>query len=278
MPKKPSDTPYDRWYESAKAVAQAENPLRVPYDVALKECVQVAGFVSRYWEPTGTLPGLKRVKARLPESTGEEIISLVHAVQAAQTKLLLLVDPVVVDLGERARFLVDELESALEFLLDDGVEEPADAKLTQIQEFHAQNGQRSSALHQALSDYAALAASLKGRLVEVDDEFDVALIDEAQKLAATLATAPAALPTAASDANVKEATRLRNGMLVLMMGKVALVRKAAARVFSGRPEILREVTSTYERRRRAAARRAKAAAQAAKPEEEAGGKPPNGTG
>ncbi|WP_437303132.1 hypothetical protein [Sorangium sp. So ce388] len=74
----------------------------MPYDIALKEAGQVAGFFNKHWEPTGMLPGLKRVKARLPESTGEEIVSLVYAVQEAQTKLLLLVDPVVIDHGERA--------------------------------------------------------------------------------------------------------------------------------------------------------------------------------
>ncbi|WP_237245140.1 MULTISPECIES: hypothetical protein [Sorangium] len=44
-----------------------------------------------------------------------ELLSLVHAVQEAQTRLLLIVDPAVADLGERARFIIDELESALEF-------------------------------------------------------------------------------------------------------------------------------------------------------------------
>ncbi|WP_437618890.1 hypothetical protein [Sorangium sp. So ce1151] len=265
MPKKQNTNHYDRWHDQAKAAAQTENPLKVPYDIALKEAGQVAGFIDKHWEPTGTLPGLKRVRARLPESTGEEIVSLVYAVQEAQTKLLLLVDPVVIDHGERARSVLDELESALEFLLDDGVEEPADAQLAAIQEFHADIGQRSSSLHQALSDYAALAGSLKERLIEVDEDFDVALIAEAKELARALAAAPAAPPP--SDSEVKDATRIRNGLLRLLQEKIALVRKAAARVFQRNPEVLREVTSNYERRRRTAARRARAARGAAKPQE-----------
>ncbi|AUX20686.1 uncharacterized protein SOCEGT47_011590 [Sorangium cellulosum] len=260
MPKKSPQSPYERWLDQAKEVAQAENPLRMPYDVFLKEAGQVAGFVGARWEPSESLPGLRRVRARLPASTADEILSLVHAVQAAQTRLLLLTDPVVIDHGERARFLIDELESAIEFLLDDGVEEPADTQLATIQAFHADSAQRSSALHQALSDYAGLAESLKDRLVEIDEAFDAALIDEARELARTLSTAPAALPR--PDADVKGAMRIRNGMLVLLANKVGLVRKAAARVFQRHPEILREVTSTYERRRRAAARRAKAQQQA----------------
>jgi hypothetical protein len=234
--------------------------LKVPYDVALKEAAQVAAFLEKHWEPTAALPGLKRVKARLPKSTGEEIVSLVQATQEAQTKLLLIVDPAVVDHGERARFLIDELESALEFLLDDGVEEPADQQLAAIQEFHAQTGQRSSSLHQALSDYAALAASLKDRLIEVDSDFDAALVGEAKQLAKTLATAPAQPPPDPTAA--RDATLIRNGMLSLLMERLGRMRRAARRVFERHPEILREVTSTYERRRRAAARRAKLAREA----------------
>jgi hypothetical protein len=260
---------YNRWHDEAVAIAATENPLRVPYDIALKEAGQVASFIAKYWEPTAGLPGLSRVKARLPKSTGDDIVSLVHATQEAQTKLLLLVDPVVVDEGERARYLIDELESALEFLLDDDVTEEADAQLAALQAFHAQSGQRSSVLHQALSDYAALAESLKARLVEVDEAFDAALIAEAKALGVKLAAAPAAPPPAAEA--VKSAVLARNGMLTLLSGKIAAARKAAAHVFRGFPETYREVTSTYERRRRAATRRAKVK-EAGKAKSEGGGK------
>ena len=121
MPKKAVLSDYDRWLEDANALGSTDNPLKVPYDIALHEAGQVAGFMRRYWEPTAGLPGLVQVKARLPKSTGEDIVSIVHALQEAQTKLLLLVDPVVVNLGERARFVVDEIESAVDFLLDDDV-------------------------------------------------------------------------------------------------------------------------------------------------------------
>lgn len=255
MGNKKTASHYDRWHDEAMALNATENPLRVPYDIALKEAGQVASFLFKYWEPTAGLPGLERVKARVPKSTGDDIVSLVHATQEAQTKLLLLVDPVVVDQGERARFLVDELESVLEFLLDDDVTEDADTQLAALKAFHAQSGQRSSVLHQALSDYAALAESLQARLVEVDEAFDVALIAEAKELSVKLAAAPAAPPPAQEA--VKSAVLARNGLLKLLSGKVALVRKAAAHVFRGFPETYREVTSTYERRRRAAKRRAK---------------------
>ncbi|MEP7119367.1 MAG: hypothetical protein ABJE95_00430 [Byssovorax sp.] len=261
-------THLDRWHTDAVALVATENPLRVPYDVFLSEAGQVAKFFARHWEPTPGLPGLSRVKARLPKSTGDDILSLVHATQEQQTRLLLLVDPVVVDQGERARFLIDELESALEFLLDDDVTEEADTQLAALQAFHAQAGQRSSVLHQALSDYAALAGSLQARLVAVDEAFDVALIAEARALGTKLAAAPAAPPPAQEA--VKSAVLARNGLLTLLGNKIALVRKGAAHVFRAFPETYREVTSTYERRRRAAARRAKGK-EAGKAKGEGGG-------
>jgi len=275
MANKKTASHLERWIDQAIAVGATENPLHLPYDVALKEAGQVASFVLKYWEPTAGLPGLKRVQARLPKSTGDDIVSLVHATQEQQTKLLLLVDPVVVDQGERARFLIDELESAIEFLLDDDVTEEADTQLAALQAFHAQGGQRSSALHQALSDYAALAESLQARLVEVDAAFEAALIAEAKALGVTLAEAPAASPPAQEA--VKSAVLARNGLLKLLSGKVALVRKAAAHVFRGFPETYREVTSTYERRRRAAARRAKVK-EAGKAKGEGGGVDGGGVG
>ncbi|AUX20635.1 uncharacterized protein SOCEGT47_011080 [Sorangium cellulosum] len=222
----------------------------------------------------GDRPGLKRVKSRLPASSSEELLSIVHAVQEAQTRLLLIVDPAVTDLGERARFVVDELESALEFLLDDDVDEPADAQLARIKEFHAQDGQRSSALSQALLDYAGLAESLQDRLVEADEAFDVRLIAEARKLAEDLQRrALEAAPEAGASA---AAATTRNQLLRLMVERVGTIRKTAAHVFRRHPEIAREVTSAYERRRRAAARREKArkAAEAG----QASGKPAAASG
>ncbi|WP_437594890.1 hypothetical protein [Sorangium sp. So ce1000] len=119
---------YDRWVKAAAETGRTDNPLKVPYDIAVREAVAAAAFVKKYWEPDGDRPGLKRVKNRLPASSSDDLLSIIHAVQEAQTRLLLIVDPAVANLGERARFVVDELESALEFLLDDDVDEPADAQ------------------------------------------------------------------------------------------------------------------------------------------------------
>lgn len=252
----PSD--YDLWLPASEKVRQDDNPLNVPYHVALQEAAEVADFVERYWEPVGDRPGLRRVQKRLPLSTAEEMRSLVRAVQESQTRLLMQVDPVVVDLGDRARFVVDGLESAIEFTLDDGVREEADLKLEQIKAFHSQDGQRSDALSQTLRNYAALADELVTRIQEDDEGFDPSLITEARALADQLAAkGPVAQATEEAQKKSRALTHTRNHMLHLLVDRVRLVRRTAAHVFRGYPAILREVTSSYERRRRAEARRKK---------------------
>lgn len=250
MAKRSSD--YELWRAAAEKVERSDNPLKIPYDVALAEAVSAAAWVGKYWDAGPGRPGLVGVEKRLPKKTADEVLSLVRAVQEAQTRLLLLVDPVVADRGARARFVVDELESALEFLLDDDQDEPADEQLANIRQYHSQDGQRSSALAQALRDYAALADELRGRLVALDASFDGALIGEARALADALTEQTKADTT--SGAEAQAAAAMRNKLLTLLTEKVRLIRKTGAHVFRAQPEIVREVTSSYERRRRASAR------------------------
>lgn len=245
----------ERWTEEARALGPVQNPLRVPYDIGLKEAANAAGFVAKYWEPTASHPGLSRAKGRLPKAVADEVFSLIRATQEAQTRLLMIVDPAVLQHGERARFLVDELESAIEYTLNDGVEEAEDAQLAQIRDFHSQNGERSSALSQALRDYATLGRALLKRIVEVDEEFDPKLLDEAEALAKTLSESGGANPLQQSP-EARDATLLRNQLLTLLLRRVGQIRGTAGYVYRRHPSIVREVTSAYQRRQRAA-RRAK---------------------
>jgi hypothetical protein len=240
-----------RWLPETETMNQTLNPLTLPFHVALNEAVECARFFSARWEPQGTLPGLRRLsKSKLPATTGDEILSLARAIQETQTRYLLAVDPGVVDLGSRARSLIDTLESALRFLLDDGIDEPADIQLAQIRETRSQSGERSDALAQSLHDYASLADTLRARLVDMDEDFPPAIIDEAKELAVQLRERPAHSYQEAEAA--KSLRILRNRLLVLLQSRVRAVRLGAGYVFSGYPEIAREVSSAYERKRRAA--------------------------
>jgi len=255
---------YEEWKQEAAAVEQTTNPLHQPYDIALREAAQVGQLLLEYWDPADGRPGLSAVAKRCPRSFGEEMPSLVSAVQHAQTALLLIVDPVMVDRGDRARKVVDELESAIEFLLEDEIEEEADKQLEKIKEFHSQDGERSSTLSQALLDYAGLATELKDRLIDEDETFDPALIDEAKLLGQALSAGSVPPP----GVDHEEAQKLRNRLLVLLVRRVSRIRAAARRVFREHPDITRKFASAYERRKRAALRRkarAEAAAKADQP-------------
>ena len=257
------DPDLQAWLEKASKRGVVDNPLRVPFHIGLKEFAVGAGFMREHWEPSGDVPGLNRVANRLPLSTADELASLTRAVTTANTALLLIVDPAVVDLGSKANELIDNLESAIEFLLDDDVHEAADDQLAEIKAFDADAGQSSIALAQSLNSYAALAEQLKPRLTAVDTAFDVGAIDAARSLARELLDRPAQPTSQSSEA--REARLLRNQLLVLAMDRLNRVRKAARHVYRHHPNLVRQVTSAYQRRKRAELRAAKLANDTQKP-------------
>lgn len=250
-----SSADYDRWLPEAQKVESTANPLNIPFHIFLEEAAAAAAAVERRWEPRDGLPGFKSARARVPETMPGEVKSLILAVQDAQIRLLMLVDPAVVDFGARARFVLDELEHQLEYTLDDGVDEPADEQLAALKESHSQDKERSSKLALFLDGCAKLASGLRDRMVAADESFDPKLIDEAADLAQRLAVA---VPRPADSKDKAQlATAVRNRLLTLLTRRISVIRKTGAHVFRHHPAIVREMTSAYERRRRAEARRAK---------------------
>lgn len=255
----------ERWFKTASQLTSADNPLTVPYDTFLGEARDAARFVRTYWTPTDERPGLERLQKRLPRATADELDELGHAVRHAHAELTLAISPDAAHLDhrERARELIAELGRALEYTLDDGVDDDDDRRFESVRAYHAKNlnATQLPIVAQDLLNHALLAERVTARLIDDDEGFDAANIDEALALAQTLAdhNAPAA-PTSDDVGNdndaVAEKRALRNKLLHLMVERVGKVRKAARRVFGDRPEILREVTSAHERARRAARRAA----------------------
>jgi hypothetical protein len=245
----------ETWRNRAEALGTVQNPLRVPYQVGLKEAALAARFLQNHWNPSDGLPGLVRVASKLPQETSGEIVSLIHAIGAAHTAMLLIVDPIVADLGGRAREVLNALESTIELELDDDIHEPADDKLQALKDFDADAGESSVALGQSLSNFAGLAEELRDRLVKADTAFDPALVTEARDLSKKLLekqAQPAPESTEAANARL-----LREQLLTLLMQRVGKVRSAARHVFRDHPDIVREVTSAYSRWRRAEHRAAR---------------------
>jgi len=244
---------------SEVAAASSEDVIRVPFHVFIGEATDAAKFFAARWSPTivlgrVTAPGLDSVKSRLPKSTGDELLTLIGQSQDAQTAYLLTAHPKLSkDVLDRALFVESEIEAVLEFLFDDGVEDEKDAQFAAITSSEAAKSDSIDALGVRLGQWVALAKPLVKDLDGLGG-FDRKLIDEAATLSKTLL----ALPAPGADPKVKAKLDSRNRVLAVTQKRINLVRASARYVFRDRPEIVREVTSSYERKRKAAARRAKA--------------------
>ncbi|MFO0592019.1 MAG: hypothetical protein U0441_31015 [Polyangiaceae bacterium] len=237
----------------------------MPFHVLNGEAIDVARFFDKYMKtvkPNGHepgRPGLDSVfdpKRGLTAKTAEEIRSLREALHEANTAYVESATPTNPSGAapvDRARFVVDEITAVLEWHFDDGVEDERDAQLAMLQKAHENTPDSTDALAAECEDYAALAQRYRKEIDGIGG-FDAALIDEAKKLAAALRERPAT-PAAGSKASVN-ALALRNRVANLLHARMSTVRSAARFVFRGTPDIVREVTSAYQRRRRAAARRA----------------------
>lgn len=265
----------DRWAPLARSESAATLGLPVPFPVLIAEAIALAGFVQRFTapgvRPDGSVrPGLRSANrrnalVRFDDATASDLVSLAVTARDADTAWqLALTGGGHAELRARAEYVLDELESALEFILDDGVDEPYDAQLAQLRDQHARptsDPARAAALHA----YASLARlpELALALTELE-AFDEGLVAEAARLADALLLAPAApvRPSPEVEALLAE----RNQLARLLVARVRLVRSAARYVFRHDPAIAREAASSFERRRRAEARRqALAAAPAPAP-------------
>lgn len=250
----------ERWAAEAQTLPDGELRLSVPLHVLLGEAVDVARFFEKYFpsqdgkDGRPARPGLDTVvdeRRKLTATTGQDILSLREAVQQGQTGYLFLLSPQGAAPMERGRFVVDEMTATLEWLFDDGVEDERDAQLASVGAAHEADPDSADALASELDDYATLADVYREEMDGLGG-FDPAVIDEAKGLAGELRDR-AATPVVLSE-EARNAQAARNRLAMLLLGRITVVRSAARFVFRQWPEIVREVTSAYERRRRASTR------------------------
>jgi hypothetical protein len=249
--------------------------INVPLHVLFGEAADVAKFFEKHWKnqvddkgkvirlglESAVPKGARKARAgRLHARTGSEILSLQRATQVAQTCYLLAADHRSERPMARGQFLVGEIAAVLAWCFDDGIEDDKDEMLARVEAAHEGDPQTGDALAGALEDYAALADRYRKDLDGLGG-FSAAHIDEAIALASELRGRPVHTATLSDEA--RQALDLRNKLAGLLLERMNLVRAAARFVFRGKPQIIRDATSAYERRRRAAARRAKPAAQPA---------------
>jgi hypothetical protein len=251
----------ERWTPEALKLPSDDLKISTPLHVLRAEAVDVAKFHEKYYATVKAAggqpdrPGLDSVndpRRGLHKKTAEDLLSLRDAVEQANTQYFMAATPSIAAPMERARFLLAELSSVLEFLFDDGVEDERDAQLDAVEASHADAPNSMDAHAAALDDYASLADSYRK---EVDGlgGFELKLIDEARAVAAQLRDRPATPVNKTEEA--AKALALRNRLATLLSIRMGFLRGAARFVFRHHPEIVREATSAYERRRRAASRR-----------------------
>lgn len=253
--------------KNTKGMTGVAPSLGVPLFVFSSEAQDVAGFVVRYWKPEiedGEVvrPGLESavIKSQ-PEKfglhTASEIIELRRRVDDAQTEFLLAskAKKNASSLLEKAQALLDVWTGALEWYLDDGVEDDKDAQLAAVAAAN-ESLDTIDGVANALKDYGALVGHHARELDGVLD-FDPKSVDEGAKLREQLREINAALE---DNPEARRALAKRNNLLALLFARVKTVRTAARLRFVGpHAEIARQVTSSYQRRARAAARRREAA-------------------
>lgn len=265
-----SENEIEVWRAEAEAIPEDKARLGMPMSVLTSEAVQVAAFVRDRWEPEVDpatkqikTPGLKQAQKKsekgiaLKKSLEGDILSLERATQQAQVAFLLQSrgERGSGPLADRGVFVLAEIKNSLEWLFDDGVQNEDDEALSAVEAQHSDDGDNLDDLAQALDDFGALASAHREGLSELGT-FDVALIDEALKLASDLRNPGLRGDKDAAHASTS-ARLLRDRLASLLLLRLSRVRAAARHVFRHHPRILRDVTSSYQRSRRAAARKKK---------------------
>ena len=242
----------DKWLPTAANVDPVRTTYGIPIRSLLGEAVDLARFVQAYWDPmvdasgTITRPGLSQAGAKLPPNIANEILELQEALQTANTNYLLTVAPLQPDVRTRAQHVLSEIIAALEWWLDDGIDDSRDKQLASLKAEYAHKSLSLDTLTSELFDYAALARQEAAGLQGLGG-FDVALIDEAEQLAQKLRERP---PATSAAENTRTALDVRNRIGTLLVARMAQARAAARFVFRHHPEIARQASSAFERRRR----------------------------
>lgn len=239
-------------FEAEIAVAPGTFRHDVPIHVFLAEAVDVASASRRFWLPSGAgdslVPGLSQAGLRVREAIAEEILELVPAAQAAQIDYLLAINPGASrGLLARAERVGDDLESALEWAFDDGVEDEKDAQLAAAK---ANDGHSIDRIALDLEELAELAERHVDLLREIP-LFDLGAVAEARDIARQLRSLPR--PNALAEEVAAKLAR-RNQVFCVLDARVKGLRAAARYVFRKHPAVVREFTSAYARRRRLAVR------------------------
>jgi len=245
-----TQTLIDRWAE-ATADVPPETP-HVPLLTLLGEAIVLASFVEQHLSPVtmkGTrLPGLDSVAGtgNVSQKTPEELRELAMALGAVRAQIDRLVQSGDRESIEEGADVLAELKATLRFVLED--DETGEAQLDQLTELYG-SADSFDEMAMALQAFADLADAHRDAVAAVST-FAAGLPARARGLSFALRERKALQlggPEARQVALYKDIRDRLTGALLLRMRSA---RKAFRFVFRDYPDIVRKVTSAYERDRR----------------------------
>jgi hypothetical protein len=251
----------DKWKAAAYEVKEPLERLPSPLHVMTGEAVEVGWFCREYWQPElddkgiELRPGL--VTAHRPglfePEIADEVLELQLALQAANGEYLLASQRAPDATMDRARTVLGEVKAILTFMVDDETDDIEDERLSRLAAQY-EDAASQDAVASALDDYATFAELHKDRIDGLGG-FDLSLIDEARRLAKELREVSAKKVVGTPPGAHRAALDLRNRVATLLHDRVRKVRAVSRYVFRQQPDLVRRVTSDYQRRRRTNARR-----------------------
>jgi hypothetical protein len=247
-------TNLDSWLDKSKTYDIKHN-LSVPLYVLLEEAVSVSGFLKRYWDTSDDRPGMCLAGKEITSESASEILSLAAAVQEAQTRYLAATENTNNNnkIGDRARFLLRELKQVTRWAFhgEDPDHTEARQQLDALDKSNKAKRHNRRQLIEELTAYTQLAIT-HSDLIKKVPTFDTSIIDEAVSIKDNLHQVRPGRPKATQAGS--QALENRRRLTHLLQEYVRTVRTAARFVFRNNPNIVRQVTSNYERKRRAASR------------------------
>ncbi len=222
---------------------------RMPLHRFVGEAFELGLFVEEFWEPRaeGDVPGLATVaSAGFSRETGAELCELALAVLYWEGKLKAAYEPRAEAPVARARAVLSELLSALDFLFESKQSDRDAAALRKLRERLTPSSHDGLAL--ALESVARLATRHRRALVKLPG-LDAALLDEAESLARALRDRSATTLTRPDLRSSSRNTRLR--LSRLLHDRVTAARAAIRFAFRAHPDLVALATSEYKRTSRA---------------------------
>jgi hypothetical protein len=213
----------------------------------LKETRDIVDLAKRYWEPgPDDAPPFKIARSKFSFDKLTRFEGLLDALQYVHAQEVATVNPSTATrpLVKRAQYIINELYTALSFVLQDDPNTITTDKLSSLQAAKKSANARAATQGQLLLSWGLFAQDQRTLLTQLDD-FNFDLIAEATTLGTTLTSATPTITAERSDLRT-----LRLGLYTLAYAEMQALRQAASYAYRHHPDIKRRFFSAIERNQR----------------------------